>query len=514
MEQPKLQFSYETRLSDLATQLRALLKKVFPIFAVILTCVSGYLFVSNRPGAPTFALLSAGVLIGLNVWRKAGTGLPVLPMMCAQHLVAYGLPILVRHPVVQAYPAETSLRAGIELLGFLGAMSAGWWFAVHNATPARPTARLLNIMVTEGMAGLRRLGFAMLGIGTAYQLLSAVGLLGAVFALLPAGSFPIAFALVSAVTSCGLFLLSVLLSSGVLTPPQKSSFWILLTINALISASGFLLSSVGILLFSVAIGLFWGSGRMPWRFVVGVGCALAFLNLGKFEMRGLYWQNEDEQIEPTTLFNMPDRYLQWFEASWTIMTATEETANDLWESNYIRKDAEESPGQSLLMRVNNLQNILYVIDRMDSNLVEPLRGKTYTLIPALLVPRILWPSKPRSHEGQVLLNVHFGRQSLDSTFVTYIAWGLLAEAYGNFGPFVGCLLVGSVIGWLFGLLEKKSSNKPLLSLEGFLAFIVFVSIANSFEMVSSVLITSTFQAVLPVAVIGSFFTRRFSLNTP
>ncbi len=513
MDTNKLQFTYETRLLDLATQLRSLLTKVFPVLAVVLTSVSGYLFVSNRPGALTFALLSAGVLVGFNTWRKAGIGLPMLPMMCAQHLVAYGLPILVRHPVVQAYPAETATRAGIELFVFLAAMSGGWWSGLQFAQVTRPTARLLNIMVTEGMDGLRRLGFSMLGAGTIYQLLSAVGLLNSVFALLPGGTFPIVFALVSAVTSCGLFLLSMLLASNVLNRTQKSTFWILLAVNALISASGFLLSAVGILLFSVAIGLFWGSGRMPWRFVIGVGCALAFLNLGKFEMRGLYWETEDEAVEATTLFNMPERYVQWFEASWTIMTATEETANSLWESQYVRKEKVESPGQSLLMRVNNLQNILYVIDRLDSNIVDPLRGKTYTIIPALLIPRILWPDKPRSHEGQVLLNVHFGRQSLDSTFVTYIAWGLLAEAYGNFGPFIGSICVGFAIGWLFGYLEKKSSAKPLLSLEGFLAFIVFVSVANSFEMVSSVLITSTVQAVVPVAVIGTFVTRRFSLST-
>jgi hypothetical protein len=514
MEPSRLQFSYETRLLDLGLQLRTLLNKAFPILAALLIGVSGYLFVGNRPGAITFALLSAGILIGFNIWRTAGIGLPMLPMMCAQHLVAYGLPILVRHPVVQAYPPETSLRAGIELLAFLATMSFGWRFGLNSARTSRPTARLLNIMVEEGMAGLRRLGFTMLGIGTAYQVLSVMGLLSVILSLLPAGTFPIVLAVVSAVTSCGLFLLSVLLSSDILTRPQKSTFWILLVVNTLISASGFLLSAVGILLFSVAVGLFWGSGRMPWRFIIAVGCTLAFLNLGKFEMRGLYWQQKDETVEATTLLNMPERYLQWAQASWTIMTATEEDTNLLWQAQYAQKEDASGSGQSLLMRVNNLQNILYVIDRFDSDHVEPLHGKTYTLIPALLVPRILWPGKPRSHEGQVLLNVHFGRQLLDSTFVTYIAWGLLAEAYGNFGPLVGSICVGFVIGWLFGLLEKKSSAKPLLSLEGFLAFIVFVSVANSFEMVASVLVTSTFQAIVPVATVGAFFTRRFTLNTP
>lgn len=513
MAPPKLEFSYETRLFDLAMQLRSVLDKAFPVLATLLIGVSAYLFMSNRPGALTFALLSGGVLIGFNVWRKAGIGLPMLPMMCGQHLVAYGLPILVRHPVVQDYPPETSMRAGIELLLFLATMSLGWRSGLQSTQSPRPTARLLNIMVAEGMGGLRRLGFWMLGTCTGYQLLSTAGLAGPLLNMLPAGTYPIVMALVSAVTSCGLFLLSLLLSAGTLTPPQRGLFWAMLVTNALISASGFLLSSTAILMFSVAVGLFWGSGRVPWRFLIAVGCALGFLNLGKFEMRSLYWERENEDVEATTLFNMPDRYSQWIEASWTIMTATEEDANSLWESRYKEKENTEGAGQSLLMRVNNLQNILYVIERLDSNYVEPLGGRTYTLIPALLIPRILWPNKPRAHEGQILLNVHFARQTLESTFVTYIAWGLLAEAYGNFGPFIGSICVGFAIGWLFGLLEKKSNSKPLLSLEGFLAFIVFVSVANSFEMVASVLITSTFQALVPVAVIGHFTTRSFTFET-
>lgn len=514
MATPALNFNFETRLSDLGAQLRALLRRAFPVVLLALSGVSAYLFMSNRPGALTFALLSGGVLFGLGAWRTAGIGLPMLPMMCVQHLVAYGIPILVRHPVVQAYPTDVSTQTGIELLLFLAAMTGGWWLGLHSTQRGRPVAHLLNIMITGGMDGLRRLGFRMIGAATFYQLLASLGLLDPVFALLPAGSFPIAFALVSATTSCGLFLVSMLLASNQLTLPQKNAFWILLAVNALLSASGFLLSSVAILLFSVAIGLFWGSGKMPWRYVAIASLILAFLNLGKFEMRGLYWYREDEIIEPTTLMNMPERYVQWAEASWTIMTATEETTNALWQSQFLKQEATEGAGQSLLMRVNNLQNILYVVDYTQTNQPELLQGRTYTIIPALLIPRILWPDKPRSHQGQVMLNVHFGRQTQDSTLVTYIAWGLLAEAYGNFGPIMGTLLVGAAFGWLFGLLEKKTSSKPLLSLEGFLVFIVFVSATGSFEMVASVLVTSIFQSLVPVAVIGSFFARRITLPSP
>lgn len=512
MTAPALNFSHETRLSDLAAQLKSLLRRAFPVIVGIFGGASAWLMLTNRPGALTFALLSAGAVIALGVWRTSGAGLPMLPMMAVQHLVAYGLPILVRHPVVQAYPAEIATEAGMELLLFLTAMSGGWYAAMHMAREGRPVAHALNLVITEGMDGLRRLGFQMIGAATVYQVLFSLGLLDPLLSLLPGGSFPIIFALASVITSCGLFFSSMLLASGNLTRGQALAFWCLLAINALILASGFLLSSVAIVLFSVAIGLFWGSGRIPWRFLVIVSAALAFLNLGKFEMRGLYWTNEEGEAVPASsgLVTMPERYAQWVEASWSILTDTVESTDKLWQAN--ARQSPKKSGQSLLLRINNLQNILYVIDMTESGRVEPLGGKTYSIIPALLIPRILWPDKPRTHEGQVMLNVHFARQALESTFVTYVAWGLLAEAYGNFGSYIGSLIVGLTLGCLFGLLERKTSNKPLLSLEGFIVFIVYASVSGSFEMVASVLVTSTFQAVVPVAMIGSFFVRRITLT--
>jgi hypothetical protein len=65
------------------------------------------------------------------------------------------------------------------------------------------------------------------------------------------------------------------------------------------------------------------------------------------------------------------------------------------------------------------------------------------MIPALLVPRIFWEDKPRTHMGQMILNYHYGRQaSVRDIFSTFIAWGLLPEAVGNFGIILGSLGVG------------------------------------------------------------------------
>ena len=121
---------------------------------------------------------------------------------------------------------------------------------------------------------------------------------------------------------------------------------------------------------------------------------------------------------------------------------------------------------------------------------------------------ILWPDKPRSHEGQVLLNVHFGRQDLSSTFETYIAWGLLPEAFGNFGPVAGSAALGAFLGLFFACIDRVTARKLLVSMEGFLSLTLMISLMNSFEMVASVFITSTFQAFVVVVVSSAPFVRK------
>jgi hypothetical protein len=241
------------------------------------------------------------------------------------------------------------------------------------------------------------------------------------------------------------------------------------------------------------IGLFWSSGRIPWRLIVVVTAFLSFLHLGKFEMREKYWETEDgEAVAPTALSDLPVRYMEWFDASYRNLTGSGE------ESNLFGPEQNETA--SMLDRVNNMQNLLYAINAVDGQRVPTLDGATYALIPQLLIPRILWPEKPRTHEGQVLLNVHFGRQVLSATYKTYIAWGLLPEAYGNFGGWWGAVVLGVALGLIFAWLENASANKPVLSLEGLLTFAIFSGIAISFEMVSTVLVTSLFQTSIVICL--------------
>jgi hypothetical protein len=263
----------------------------------------------------------------------------------------------------------------------------------------------------------------------------------------------------------------------------------------------------------VAVGLFWGSGRVPWAYLVLAIAALAFFNLGKTTMRERYW-NEDKSA--TVAVNIPLRqlpavYAEWTQASLDAMSENDEA--DRKTNNPL--DAPTKRNQTLLDRIGNLQNLLFVIDAMETEHIGPLHGETYWLIPPLLVPRIFWANKPRSHEGQVRLNTYFGRQpDLESTYNTYIAWGLLPEAYGNFGPVWGALLLGAFMGILFAWIEKYTAHKLLISCEGFVCLSLLMNLLNSFEMVASVLVTSVFQSLIIVIAASLPFTRRMRNPTP
>ena len=374
--------------------------------------------------------------------------------------------------------------------------------------PASEISRALQGFRQEGAGKLKRLGFTLIIGSSLYLVLDSMNLMSALYAFLPDGAASMVTTLVAAAGACGFFLGAMFVGSRTMPTGGRILFWSLLAGNCLISASGFLLSATTGMLASVLIGLFWSSGRMPWRYLVVVGLMLSFLNLGKFTMRERYWGADGEASVSITLGQMPHYYGEWVQASLAAIAPNhgKDAARD--------SGGRSSNGQNLLERVNNLQNLLFVIDAIDAGKVPPLHGQTYSLIPPLLVPRIFWPDKPRTHEGQILLNVHFGRQDLDATMQTYIAWGLLPEAYGNFGAKSGAIFLGVCLGLFFAWLENFTAQKVLLSLEGFISFTILLGLMGSFEMVASILVTSIFQSVVVLIVACFPFVERTALRRP
>ncbi len=493
-----------TLMADLAPGVSKLINQSLIPLTGIIALLTLYLAFSHSIGTIGFALMGAGTCIVLSLWAKQGIGLPLLPMIAIQHLFAYAMPILANDELVVAYPSSYLLQAGVEVLVFMLALGGGWRFGMRTMKPSPPRAYTLHIMAKGGGRGLRKIGYGLITFTTLYYLLQSLSLLDTFTRILPSGSDSLVNGLVSAAGMCGFFVIALGIGSGEIPARSSVVFWGLFIFNCFISASALLLSASTSFVATVFIGLFWGSKRIPWKFITLVILILGFLNLGKFEMRNRYWMATDDFIPSIPLSAMPARYLEWADASLAVITANDDNTG----KRNLKKD------NSILSRVNNLQNLLFVIDAVDRENIPLLYGATYTLIPPLLIPRIFWPEKPRSHEGQVLLNVHFGRQDMISSYRTYIAWGLLPEAYGNFGPFAGSIILGFVLGLFIAWVENFSAYKPLLSMEGFLVFTLFLNMAASFEMVASVLVTSIFQSLIPIILACIPFVYRSSSVRP
>lgn len=420
-------------------------------------------------------------------------GLPLLPIFILQHAVIYAAPLAFDNPNLMGINSSVVADSGLAVLLFLIATLAGWWLGLNASAESKPSQ--WNLGLAEGTNAIGRclsLSFLLLGVALMFHLSCRTGL---IFRFVPGGLFPVVRTFADAASALG-GMLGALVIGGNPRHAQKWIFWSLVASVSLFSITDILISGATGVVIAVAAGLAFGMRRIPWRFLLVAFGIIGFLNQGKFVMRQQYW-SEESYVTNVSLFRTPEFFGQWIEASSEMFFDGSGKASQMVE--------KEDDGQSILDRIDNLQNLNYVIEVMQNDKIRPLNGETYTLVPKLLIPRLLWPGKPRTHEGQVLLNLHFGRQgSVEQTERTYIAWGILPEAVGNFGRILGPVLVGAAIGFMIGLTEFWSRKIRIFSVEGILLLALLLKLAASFEMVASILVTSVFQFLIASAA-GGFF---------
>ena len=493
----RLRIDEQTTVADMAGNIRVFISESRLAIGAVLGLLGTYYFFTDRLGGSTFILASIGTFLVLHLWSVHGRGVPLLPMMAVQHLLAYGIPVIMANEALAKYPRYEFSSAGVELLVFQLAMATSWYAFMQIISPCKPVSYTLTILKRGGFQAFRKLGLVLIGFTTIYQIAYTSGGLDPLFNALPQGSYPIFVAIQGAASMCGFFIGALGVGSGDIERSFKIFFWVAFSVQCFVSAASLLLSSTIIYIASVMIGLFWSSGRFPWKYVIVTLAVLSFFNMSKHEMRMQYWDENTGEMKSYSIQNLPTIYTDWVNASMTMMfEPKDETAQE--------RDAR----QTLADRVNNLSNLLFVIDAIQNGHFDTLNGETYEIIPPLLIPRYFWPEKPRAHEGQVLLNVHFGRQDLHSTYTTYIAWGLLPEAYGNYGPYIGSIVLGIALGIFIAVIERLTQNKAVLSLEGFALFALFLGMATSYEMVASVLVTSVFQSIVSICLAVAPFVDR------
>lgn len=469
-------------------------------FVIILGLLVG--FVLQLPHLEALAWIVAGSLLPIFMWvRQPKPTLPLMALIALQTLAIFGTPILAQNPSLAQYSADEITAAARQIFIYGFALTGGWLLVVRRPTGRQPHSfRIVAGIDPTRPSTLNTAGLLLLGAGTGYQLVMLDGWLDPLFAALPNGIFPITRTLFDLAAIGGCLIGGYAVGSRAMPPGGRLLFWLLLAVICLVRISSTLLSGASGVVAATCIGHFLGARRPPYTFLIIAVAVAAFFNLSKFEMRAKYWQDEDYGPR-VGLAGLPSFFAEW--AGYSLTLSADDRALSA---------AEEAAGQRLTDRLDNLQNLLFAQDAVERQTIPLLDGKTYRVIPQLLVPRVFWPEKPRAHEGQAVLNVHFGRQRLEDTFTTYVAWGLLAEAYGNFGAFWGPLFCGGMLGLLIGWAERWVRPYPITSLQAFFFLIIAVNFSLSFEMVASVWITSAFQMTVALAAATLPFSERRPLR--
>ena len=149
----------------------------------------------------------------------------------------------------------------------------------------------------------------------------------------------------------------------------------------------------------------------------------------------------------------------------------------------------------MLERTSLMHILCLIVDNTPSR-QDYLYGKTYSYVLPQLVPRFFWPDKPRSHVATYELAIYYGLQQEEDTATTTIAFGLVTEAYANFG-LIGTMLLGALWGFWLKKLQIWSTYSPMFSFAGLLMVLLTAWSFNA-ELTMAVWVSSLEQAVIVV----------------
>jgi hypothetical protein len=418
------------------------LRTVSILLAIAIICYQ-LILAENALTGISAMLITIFATLPLLIWcTKNIRGLPIFPLFAISFIWSYATPLVINHPVVVLYSPEQHFTAAITIVCFLALSTLTWLFG-YRLAPASPK-------YFYGFDKKRYKGI----------LISAL-LIAILISLAPhaywipglsyiSGSLFLAFEIIS---SLAIFILGYLYGSNNLTLFQKQCYLFLLLILCLIQALGLILFAPVAKIVIALIAITLGRKRPPILLASILLPMFIILHFGKYEMRAKYWSSSHA---PRSITSMPSEFIEWYGYSFQFLFSPHPTdiASLSPESTPTRK-------RRFIERVSLMHMFLEVVKRTGED-VPMLNGKSYAVIPTALLPRLLYPAKTSAHEALALINIHYGHQTREQTKTTHIAWGLLAEAWANYG-FLSFIPLAVLMGVFTGAIAGWSHGLPLFS---------------------------------------------------
>ncbi len=397
------------------------------------------------------------------LWARAGgSRFPVFETILVLCANAYAMPLLNAREQLAVYSAEVITRAGVAVV--LYQLSAIVIYLLTQGVPGRARFWRESI-ITHGIERFMVYGLILsttyIGISTFTDWVP-----GEVESILRA-------------TFYGVGILCTFISTqrwgrGEMTQGDKAMLLCTLIPQLIFMSVGLLLiGAIGLIGIGL-LGYIAGGKRIPWLAIGVLFGVMAILHTGKTRMRMKYW---DEKYPAPTMTQLPAYFAEWIDFG------LQPTSGD------------KTVSQKMLERTSLMHILCLIVDCTPSR-QDYLYGKTYTYVLPQLIPRLFWPDKPRSHVATYTLGIYYGLQDEDATNTTTIAFGLLTEAYANFG-LSGGILLGMLWGYWLKKLQIWSTFSPMFSFAGLL-MVLLTAWAFNAELTMAAWVSSLQQAVIVV----------------
>lgn len=395
-------------------------------------------------------------------WAKYGRHwFPAFEITMLTCVAFYAIPLLGGHRELEAYDSDTITEAAGMIVLYLAAANLG--FNASRGNP-RPPSWATSSLLPEQMMRYLPLGMVLNSVYLYFDIFTTI----IPFDL--AGSFRALFFGLGIVCT---FVLSREWGMDRIDARTRGMFILNLVVQILfLIAQLYLVRAISLIALSL-IAYASASRRMPWVVLSVSLPVLALLHAGKPDMRRIYWE---EKKPMPTLMELPAFFTDWVGFGLGAGKASEE---------------KEETRSTLFERASLIQMLCLSVDQVPE--VKPyLHGQSYADIPALVIPRFIWPDKPSSLMANIRLGMHFGLVDPDSPFTVSIAFGMISEAYLNFGV-IGPPLLGLLTGLFFKRIAMLSRNVPQLSALGLLT-ILLTAWSFQAEFVLATWLSSIFQA--------------------
>src|SRR5580700_5338397 len=448
-----------------------------------------------------YMCITIPVLVAPFLWVNSGAfGIPVLPVISALSYLYYAMPLLSGNTLVD-YRPDDIVWAALSVGLFLTAASlAAWPFLGDGrgrkklpAIQAQGKVRLIRTRSVNNLASndeLYRLIFIGLAAGILYYLAQASGVasyLGTTIGVVRSVAVTLG--------SLACYLTGFARGAGLLSGQRWFAALAGFLLVTALSMSGLFLVGGAVNIAAALLGYVLAAKRIPWIMLGLVFAILSILNSGKYNVRNNYWARDSQSLKNASISQVPGMMVDWFAAgiSGTVSKAV---------------GGRQSESTSLLERTSLLHMVLTVQEATPS-IIPYLEGGTYALLPSMLVPRFLVPDKIESQAGLNLLSVRYGRQQAEDTHKTTLGWGMVAEAYANYGN-PGVMVVGALFGAFCGMLMRLSATAGPLSLAMLIAIASTLALCNLELDVSSLVVSmlQTYGGILLFSALPRVVKRR------